>query len=532
MIVLQILEAAVTAACCTFASLKFLHMLQLESYQLPGYKRYLASHPAALRGLPLIAGAGCTLAVWVLSFLLTALARGNTPGVIANIVALALLVLLTAKNELVRRGTKEKKPFAYTKRMKRLIAAAAGVCAAASVLLMLSPVPAYLLMALVPWVPMAAAALMQPVENHINMGFFRDAQATLAARPDLIKIGITGSFGKTSTKFVLATILSEKYCVLASPASFNTPMGLTRVIREMLEPRHEVFIAEMGARHKGDIKELIELVHPKYGLLTSVGAQHLETFGDMETIARTKYELIDGIEEENGSAFFVSDGGIVDSLFAKARCDKTLVCNEGAAGGCYAKDIESGPSGSRFTLMLEGREIPVTTALLGSHNIKNICLACACAAKLGLTDTQIMRGVSKLKPVEHRLQLLPSAGGIAVIDDAFNANPVGAKEALRVLGSFPGRHIVVTPGFVEEGGMEETMNRELGAQIAENCDIAILIGKKHAEPIARGAREAGMPEHAVHLVASLEEAQAILASIGMKGDTVLFENDLPDNYNE
>jgi len=532
MIWLTIAEALVTAACCTLASLRFLHMLQLESYQLPGYRRYLASHPQALRGLALMAGVGCTAGAWVLSGLLTAVARGNTPVVIANIIAMGALVFLTAAMESRRRATKEKKPFAYTKRMKRLIGACAGVSIIAAALIAASPIPAYILIALVPWLPMVAGMCMQPVENHINMGFFRDAQATLAARPDLIKIGITGSFGKTSTKFVLATILSEKYCVLASPASFNTPMGLTKVIREMLEPRHEVFIAEMGARHKGDIKELIELVHPQYGLLTSVGAQHLETFGDMETIARTKYELIDGVEEAGGSAFFVADGGIVDSLYNKASCKKTLVWREGDANGCWAKDIECGPSGSRFTLMLKGREIPVTTALLGSHNIKNICLACACAAELGLNDTQIMRGVSKLKPVEHRLQLLPSSGGIAVIDDAFNANPVGAKEALRVLGSFPGRHIVVTPGFVEEGGMEENMNRELGRQIAENCDIAILIGKKHAEPIAKGAREAGMPEYAVHLVSSLEEAQAILRAVGMKGDTVLFENDLPDNYNE
>ena len=531
MIWLKLIGTAATAGCLTLASLRFLHMLQLESYQLPGYKRYLSSHPQAMRGLALYAGIACTAAVYVLSFLLTALVRGNTPGIIAQIAAIVLMALAALRIETDRRGTKEKKPFAYTKRMKRLIGASGAVALAAAALVSATPVPPYILLCFAPLLPIAAAALMQPVENHINMGFFRDAQATLAARPDLIKIGITGSFGKTSTKFVLATILSEKYCVLASPASFNTPMGLTRVIREMLEPRHEVFIAEMGARHKGDIKELIELVHPKFGLLTSVGAQHLETFGDIETVARTKYELIDGIEEENGAAFFVADGGIVDSLYNKAHCEKTLVCAEND-DGCYAKNVVSGPSGSSFTLVIGGREIPVTTALLGSHNIKNICLACACAARLGLTDTQIMRGVSKLKPVEHRLQLLPSAGGIAVIDDAFNANPVGAKEALRVLGTFPGRHIVVTPGFVEEGGMEETMNRELGAQIAENCDIAILIGKKHAQPIAQGALKAGMPEQNVHLVASLEEAQAILGRIGMRGDTVLFENDLPDNYNE
>lgn len=532
MIWLRILETIATAAACTLTALHFLHMLQLESYQLPGYRRYLNTHAQVQHGLPLVAGVSCTAAALVLPFLSTAFSRGNMPSIIGNIIAIALMAFFALQIEARRKGTKEKKPFAYTQRMKRLIGACFVIALVLSGLLSAVHVPPYILLSAVPWLPILAASVMQPWENHINKGFFRDAQATLEARPDLIKIGITGSFGKTSTKFTLATILSEKYIVLASPASFNTPMGLTRVIREKLEPQHQVFIAEMGARHRGDIKELVELVHPKYGLLTSVGAQHLETFGDIETIARTKYELIEGIEEEKGTAFFVSDDGIVDSLYAKAHCEKVLVCNRTAQGGCYAKDVECGPSGSRFTLVLDNREIPVTTALLGNHNIRNICLACACAAKLGLTDVQIMRGVSKLKPVEHRLQLLPSAGGIAVIDDAFNANPIGAEEALRVLGSFPGRHIVVTPGFVEEGELEKSMNRELGEQIAEHCDIAILVGKNHTEPIARGAREKGMSESAIYMVSGLEEAQRILGEIGLRGDTVLFENDLPDNYNE
>ncbi len=528
---LKALAALLTAAACTAIALRYLHMLQLESYQLPGYRRYLGSHPTMRHGTPLLAGVILTAACLALSFLLTAIWRGPARLVAAHAVAIAGMAVYVWLFEKARRATKEKKPFVFTPRMRRLTAACAAIAFVCALILVLIGVPPYILLAAVPWLPMAGAAAMAPWEKRVNDGFFRDAQATLAARPDLIRVGITGSFGKTSTKVVLASILSEKYCVLASPASFNTPMGLTRVIREQLEPRHEVFIAEMGARHRGDIHELTELVHPQFGLLTSVGAQHLETFGDMETIARTKYELVEGLEE-GGAAFFVSDGGIVDSLYAKADCEKTLVWKEGEAHGCWAKDIESGPSGSRFTLVLDGRELPVTTSLLGLHNIKNICLACALAHRLGLTDTEIMRGVSRLRPVEHRLQLLPAAGGIAVIDDAFNANPVGAAEALRVLSTFPGRHIVVTPGFVEEGRMEETMNRELGEQIARTCHIAILVGVKHAAPIADGARRAGMPEDAIRLVPSLSEAQKVLGEIGRPGDTVLFENDLPDNYTE
>jgi hypothetical protein len=186
--------------------------------------------------------------------------------------------------------------------MQRLMAATGLVALAASLLLNWLGVPPYLLFAGIPYLALTAGYLMQPIERRVNHFFFSDAQKRLAARPELIRIGITGSYGKTSTKFILAAILSEKYSVLTTPSSFNTPMGLTKVIRAQLEPHHQVFIAEMGARHVGDIRELCELVHPNFGVLTSVGAQHLETFGTVETVAKTKFELIEGLAP-GGAAF-------------------------------------------------------------------------------------------------------------------------------------------------------------------------------------------------------------------------------------
>ena len=154
------------------------------------------------------------------------------------------------------------------------------------------------------------------------------------------------------------------------------------------------------------------------------------------------------------------------------------------------------------------------------------------AAKLGLSDKQIAKGVSKLRPVEHRLQLTALRPGLTMIDDAFNANPAGAAEALRVLSSFPGRHIIVTPGFVEEGASEQQLNRELGTRIAKCADIAILVGRRHTQPIADGASAAGMPKDSIISVTSLDEAMQTISRISREGDTILFENDLPDNYNE
>ncbi|MDO4357937.1 MAG: UDP-N-acetylmuramoyl-tripeptide--D-alanyl-D-alanine ligase, partial [Clostridia bacterium] len=390
--------------------------------------------------------------------------------------------------------------------------------------------PAYLAFAAGAYWTLAAGFVMQPVENHINMGFFNAAKAKLEARPDLIKIGITGSYGKTSTKFALLTILSEKYNVLASPASFNTPMGLSRVINTQLNDKHQVFIAEMGARHVGDIRELVGLVHPKYGLLTSVGPQHLETFGTIQNIANTKYELIDGLPED-GVAFFADDAKLVHELYERCPVEKVLTGINGLGQELRAENLRVTINGSKFDLVTEdGRVKPCTTRLLGRHNISNIVLAASVALKLGLTLDEIGAGIRKIAPVEHRLQLIK--GAMTVIDDAFNSNPSGAQEALNVLSGFPQNRIIITPGFVEQGEKEEELNYQFGAQMAGKVDVAILVGKKHSRPIHDGLTVAGFDEANIYVVPNLDEASVVLRQIGKAGDTVLFENDLPDNYNE
>ncbi|MBQ8953025.1 MAG: UDP-N-acetylmuramoyl-tripeptide--D-alanyl-D-alanine ligase, partial [Clostridia bacterium] len=300
-----------------------------------------------------------------------------------------------------------------------------------------------------------------------------------------------------------------------------------------LEDHHQVFIAEMGARHVGDIRELVELVHPTMGLLTSVGPQHLETFGSVENVANTKFELIEGLPQD-GLAFFASDGGEVDKLYERCRVKKFLTGTRGMRLDMKAEDIAVGPKGSSFTLKdgLTGEKAACETRLLGRHNIGNIVLACCVARQMGLTLEEIARGVSRIEPVEHRLQLLTGANGMTVIDDAFNSNPVGAKAALDVLAAFEGRHVIVTPGMVEQGEREDEINRQFGAQMAGKCDVAILVGRRHTQPIVEGLRAAGMAQENIFVTGSLEEATGVLGKIGQLGDVVLFENDLPDNYNE
>ena len=194
-----------------------------------------------------------------------------------------------------------------------------------------------------------------------------------------------------------------------------------------------------------------------------------------------------------------------------------------------AEDVEVGAFGSRFTLSDKtGESVRCETALLGRHNISNLVLACACAKKLGMTMAEISEGVKRVKPVEHRLQLIP--GELNVIDDAFNSNPVGAKEALKVLHDFPGKHLIITPGFVEMGEDEDKYNYELGRQIASACDAAILVGARHTKPILQGLLKEGFADANIRTVNSLNEATACIREFVGAGDTVLFENDLPDNY--
>jgi len=514
-IILMIVEAAVLACCCAGGGWRLLHYFQLESYQLPGFFRSIRrnAQKALLPGLS-VAAAGVLGTVLGLPLVIRILPAA----------AMAALMFLQAKKE------KLKKPFVVTERVKRLIAMHAAT--AFAVLLFafaLSPVLGCLVPAFEALLIALAALCAQPIEKNINLQFVNDAKKRLEQNPNLIRIGITGSYGKTSTKFLLRDILSVKYNVLATPSSFNTTMGVTRVIREQLMPGHQVFIAEMGARHVGDIKELVDLVHPTMGLLTSVGPQHLDTFGTIERIKNTKYELIDGLPQD-GIAILARDGAICEELYA--RCPLKAKYMPGDL--MRAEDIEVGPWGTRFTLtdVKTGESARCQTRLLGEHSIANLLLCCTAARVLGMTPAEIAAGVLRCQPVEHRLQLLDGGAGVTIIDDAFNANPVGAKAALRVLEKFPGRRIIITPGMVELGGEEAAFNRSFGEQMARSVDVAILVGRRHTQPIVDGLLAGGFPQEHIHVVGSLDESTKVLHAMMTAGDVVLYENDLPDNYSE
>nr|WP_122011902.1 UDP-N-acetylmuramoyl-tripeptide--D-alanyl-D-alanine ligase [Maliibacterium massiliense] len=514
------------SAAAVLEAIRCVHMLQLESYKLAGYRAWVMAHTKSwLPALLVMAAVG------VAASLLASVSA------LASVLAVCAGAVIAVVRFVIYQRAPKKKPLVYTQRVQRLLSCY-SVLALVQCALILALVPWFLVgllllpAAIAPFEVLLAAAVMQPAERGVQRRLFNEAKTKLARMQNTVKIGITGSYGKTSAKFALGTILSERFKTVVTPQSYNTPMGVTRVIREQLDDSCEVFVSEMGARFVGDIAEMCDLVGPRYGLITSVGPQHLETFGSQENVNKTKYELIDALPED-GVGFFPHDGDICDALYEKTQKPKVRF---GFDETCdiAAEDIQVTCEGSAFTLVdrRAGGRVACSTKLLGRHNIQNILGACAVARALGMSMEEIARGVAKIAPVEHRLQLLPPNNGITVIDDAFNANPVGTRMAMEVLAQFPGRRIVITPGMVELGAREAELNEAFGAQMAKAADIAILIGKKRSEPIARGLQSAGFDAANLHVVGSLDEASALLATLSRVGDVVLFENDLPDQYEE
>lgn len=376
---------------------------------------------------------------------------------------------------------------------------------------------------------MLSNIVLKPVEKRINNWYINDAKRILSEHKDLIIVGITGSYGKTSTKHFLEKILSEKYNVLMTPGSFNTTMGVVRTIREYLKPTHQVFICEMGAKQINDIKEICDIVHPTIGILSSVAEQHLDTFKTIENVRKTKFELIDSLPSD-GLAILNGDYEIIKNTPKTKPTEYFSTDND--TNDYSAKNIKFSPQGTDFELYHFDEKIAdLSTPLLGIYNISNIISAVVCALRLGLTVQQIKFGVHKLQAVEHRMEIKAGPNGVVIIDDAFNSNPKGAKMALEILSQFTDcKRIVITPGIIELADRQDFYNGELGKQIAQSADLAILVGKEQTKAIYSGLKAANYPEDKIYVATGLQDAATFAYSQAVSGDVLLFENDLPDYH--
>ncbi|MCQ2399231.1 MAG: UDP-N-acetylmuramoyl-tripeptide--D-alanyl-D-alanine ligase [Clostridia bacterium] len=396
---------------------------------------------------------------------------------------------------------------------------------AGEVLAVLKYMPVALTPLLSPYVLWVANAVLSPFEKANNNRYVKITKKTLDASR-VLKIGITGSYGKTSVKEILREILSVRFRVLSTPASYNTPLGIAYSVKP-LDSTYDVFIAEMGAREEGDIAELARLVNPDFAVLTGINSQHLETFGSDERIKNAKFELFANLKRTGKGFFNVdSDGG--KELYERFDGEKYFV---GEGGLASARDVVSSAEGLTFSLCIAD-ETPVkcSTTLIGRHSVANILLASAVAYKTGMTPKEIAVGINRLRSVKHRLEVVPNDKGITVIDDSYNANSDGADCALETLSLFKGRKIIVTPGLVELGTNGNKLHYELGKKISKVADVLIISARHNAEMLFKGYVDGGGERENVYCTKNRLLAKETLDKIIKTGDVVLFENDLPDIY--
>lgn len=381
--------------------------------------------------------------------------------------------------------------------------------------------------ALISYIPFAVMPMLLPLilglsngilsvfENARNKKFVKRAGQVLD-ESKITRVGVVGSFGKTSVKNILKTLLSEKYSVVETPESFNTPIGIAKTVFSPDFSGKEIFIAEMGARKAGDIAELCRMVKPDYAIFTGVCEQHIGTFGSLENVWAEKSEIL-----RCGAKKVVCGAGLRE--YIQDGTEGALFADEGKALSLQATK-------TAFVLPVCGEEVQVETCLLGEGNAENIALCVKLCEELGLTKDEIVRGLAKITPVAHRLQLLES-GGAYILDDGYNCNPRGAKMAIDALSRFDGGKCIVTPGIVECGILEESINSDLGAAIAKaNIDKVILVGETLVGAVKDGYLAAGGDMEKLVLVKTLGGAKAILSEWVKGGDAVLFLNDLPDVF--
>ena len=538
MIIYLILLIAI-AVTIVIKSKKSLHMLQQNLYN--ENNRYLKWVFKNLKDFLNVGVISIILAI--ACFLIFYEKEGSVNGIL--IALIASFFYESYKLSVKYKNEQTKKPLVVTKRVKRLIIT--------TTILYLIPVVVsvfyykdiqilwllilILILAIMVYlnrfIVFIANIINHPYERGVYHYYKHKAQSKLKSMPNLKIVGITGSYGKTSSKNILSDILNIKYNALPTPRNLNTYNGLIMTVNNHMDKFTDIFIAEMGAYVKGEIKGLCNLVHPKYGILTTIGTAHLESFGSEENIQTGKFELIESLPSD-GIAILNGDDPKQVSYNLKNKVKTIWIGINNEDVDVLATDIKCNSKGTTFKVKFKSLDkiYGFQTKLLGNHNVYNILAAIALGYEFGISIKDLQQSVKTVRPVEHRLEL-KRLGNFYMIDDAYNSNPVGAKNATIVLGMMPGIKVVVTPGMIELADKEDECNKEFGRQIADVADYAVLIGEKHTKPIYDGLIEKGFDKDHIIVYNDVRDAYTFINTLtGKKEVYALFENDLPDTYNE
>ncbi|PCJ98531.1 MAG: Mur ligase [Zetaproteobacteria bacterium] len=446
-----------------------------------------------------------------------------------------------------------KKALAITKRARRILIMALFytlICAGGAFYISF-PAMWIIVIQLIPVMLLLGNTSLAPYEAAVQKKFYNEAKAKLEEVSPTI-IAITGSYGKTSVKHILGHILKNSAPTLTTPGSVNTLMGVTRIIREQLQPHHKYFITEMGAYGPGSIAELCAFTPPDIGIITSIGHAHYERFKSLNTVVQAKYELAESVISRNGTMIvhektlkFEHSRNIrhraMDNFIACGEPSKTKAPKTEQEFSYLAPDdlkilsVQQTPKGLCIKIEWKDEKHTLRAPLYGIHHGHNIALAFACAMTLGMEAKDIRAAISTTTQVRHRLEVKQQNDGTIIIDDAFNSNPPGFRSALHVLGVLAedqgGRAILVTPGIVELGAAHDEVHTTLGTLAAGTCDIVIVVNPQRI-PTFINAFQTNSHGKVLMEVDSFNEAQEWIFANKKSNDVILLENDLPDIYEQ
>lgn len=500
-----------------------LHMFQQNRYEIGRYTKWLQENTSKLKSEVIQALFELAVYALILYFF--------HASVYAWLVSV-LLVLFTYINIVQERKKKYIKPLVYTGRVKRQIVVLVvleTLVIACNVIYLPGFIFMPALVSLLPWLFIFLVGwLTSPIEYLVKQWYILQAKKILNADTDLIKIGITGSYGKTSTKNIMHAMVGEHFNSLMTPASYNTPMGITITIRTLLKPIHRVFVCEMGADHVGEITYLMKFVQPKIGVVTSIGPQHLSTFGSQENIIHEKMQMIERLPQD-GLGVLNYDNELIRNYQVQNPVKIVTYGIQNHDVDYYAEDITYTRTGSSFTVVHEDERVRIETKLLGELNILNILSSICVARHLNVPWGTIQRASKNMKQVEHRLEL-KTINGYRFIDDAFNSNPVGSAMALEVLQRMPNTRYIVTPGMIDLGKIQYEANKQFGEKMKGKADVVILVGEIQTKPIYTGLQESGFDMQKVIVTKTVKEAFDYIYQNASVEDTILLENDLPDAF--
>lgn len=367
-----------------------------------------------------------------------------------------------------------------------------------------------------------ASYILSPFEKYRKEKIKEETRSKIEKLPKLKIIGVTGSYGKTSVKEFLYQILKTKYHVLKTPESYNTPYGIAKVVDLELDDSYEFFVCEMGAYRIGEIKETCDMVHPKYGILTGINEQHIETFGSLQNTTKGKFELIASLPD-NGFGVINIDNSFIKDHYQSYK--KKLVSYGYTDKNFSVRNIKNNPSGWEFTLVLEDKEYHSKTKLLGKPNLQNILAAATMSYLLGMKPHEITAAIADLKQIPHRLEL-KEMQNMTIIDDAYNSNVDGFKGAIELIKMYKQPKIFITPGIVDLGEHTYSIHKNLG-ELLTGIDYIILVGKSVR---TKGLKEGLKNKNNIIETDTFQEALREIDSLKLHYPVVLLENDLPDNY--